>query len=230
MADPIEIQTTRPWQRVVPLSLNALAVGSALLIFCSLVLLGNPFVFILASLLASAVGCWLAGYSPLRALGLAQGSFKACLLTPIFAYFIMVPGLVLTALISQWICQKLGIAWEAQAILKDFLVLKQKSDILRFIFLAVVLAPLSEEILFRGFIYASLKSRCPRWVALGVMAISFSAMHQHWPVFLPLVFLGIVLGLVYEYTGSLWSSIILHALFNTVTIFMALHYPELILQ
>ena len=228
MVDQKEIQTSHAWNRVVPLSLNTLALGSALLFFCSLIWLPHPLVFILASMGTAIIGCWLGGYAPLRVLGLTQWSFKSCILMPIFGYVIILPGVFLTSLVSEALCQKLGLTWEPQAILKDFLALKNKREILQFICLAIFLAPLAEEILFRGFLYAWLKSIWPKWIALLFTAFLFALMHQHLPVFFPLMWLGVVLALLYEQTGSLWSNIALHALFNGITLTVAIYYPELI--
>lgn len=228
MDDPSETLPFLYWNRVPPLSLNALALGSALIFFSSLAWLGNPFLFALASAGSAWMGCKLSGYSPLRALGLTRWQFKSCVLTPFLAYAIILPGVLLASLISETICRKLGIHWEPQAILKDFLMLKNKREILQFVLLAVVVAPLAEEILFRGFLYPYLKSIWPQWVALLFTAFLFALVHQHLPVFLPLMWLGIVLALLYEKTGSLWSTITLHALFNSLTLIVALNYPELV--
>lgn len=228
MVDPTEIQVLPSWNRVMPLRLNALALGSALLFFCSLAWWGNPFVFILASIGAVVLGCYLGGYSPRWALGLAQGNFQSIVLAPLLTYLIILPGVFVTSLMSEAICRKWGLTWEPQAILKDFLTLKNKGEILQFILLAVFIAPFTEEILFRGFLYAWLKSIWPKWIALFFTAALFALLHQHLPVFLPLMWLGIVLALLYEKTGSLWSNIVLHALFNGITLLVALYYPELV--
>ncbi|MBX7158646.1 MAG: CPBP family intramembrane metalloprotease [Verrucomicrobiae bacterium] len=214
--------------QVVPLSLDRLALGGFLIVLCLILLGGGVNFFSVAMVAASLVGCWLAGRQPIAALGLAKSSLFLCVLVPLAAYFVALPLVGLGAVVSEWACRFLGIPWEPQLLLKDFIELKNRDEIVRFFLLAVILAPLSEEILFRGFLYAWFKSFWPRWLALFITAILFSAMHQHLPVFLPLMFLGIFLGLLYELTGSLWTNIGLHALFNAVTLTVAMNYPDLV--
>ena len=224
------LQKEFSWNRVTPLSLNALALGGALLFFCSLVWLNTPLAFGLASLGAVVIACGLGGYLPWRALGLNRATIKDVLWLPFLTYLSVIPGILIISFLTEWFYRKLGLTWEPQTILKDFLALKEKREIIKFAFLAVILAPFAEEILFRGFLYAWLKSLWPKWVALVFSAFVFALIHQHLPVFFPLMLLGFVLALLYERTGSLWSSIALHALFNSVTLIIALNFPELILR
>lgn len=80
---------------------------------------------------------------------------------------------------------------------------------------AVVLAPLSEEIFFRGFLQSMLRNFAlsPRITVLIAAAI-FAMLHSE-PQNIPALFvLGLVLGYCYERTGRLWAPILLHALFN----------------
>ena len=83
-----------------------------------------------------------------------------------------------------------------------------------FFILAVILAPLAEELIFRGAIYGFLKRRFSRWLALFLSAFAFALLHANLASFLPLLFLGIVLALVYEASGNIRVPILLHALFN----------------
>lgn len=82
------------------------------------------------------------------------------------------------------------------------------------LFLAVVLAPVSEEILFRGFLHPLLKSRLPVMVAWVVTALIFAAIHFHALTFPQLFVVGLVLGAVYEITGSLALCMVVHMCFN----------------
>nr|WP_320132734.1 type II CAAX endopeptidase family protein [uncultured Holophaga sp.] len=83
------------------------------------------------------------------------------------------------------------------------------------LFLTVaVLAPCFEELLFRGCLIPALRRRMPLWVALAVGGIAFGAMHLQ-PAGLPLLsLLGITMGLAFVRTGNLWSSILVHGLWN----------------
>jgi len=91
-----------------------------------------------------------------------------------------------------------------------------------FFFLAVVLAPIAEELVFRGGIYRFLKSRCPRIAALLISALLFALLHGNLVSFGPLLFLGVALAVAYETTGDIRTPIFLHALFNAYQLFMIL--------
>ena len=84
--------------------------------------------------------------------------------------------------------------------------------------LAVVVAPITEELFFRAFIYRSLKSYFPTTGAAVVSSLFFAFMHFNILSFLPLFILGFWLCRSYEDSGNLWVPIILHGLFNGNTI------------
>lgn len=76
------------------------------------------------------------------------------------------------------------------------------------------LAPVFEELLFRGFVLPVLARRGPMILALAVSALLFGAIHLQ-PSGLPtLGTLGLVLGLAVRHTGSLWPAILVHACWN----------------
>lgn len=86
-----------------------------------------------------------------------------------------------------------------------------------FILLAVVVAPLYEELIFRGVFFSFLVRRIGLGGALIGVSTVFALIHFHIPSLLPLFLLSIVLCLTYWRTGSLWANIGVHALFNGVT-------------
>lgn len=85
--------------------------------------------------------------------------------------------------------------------------------------LAVVVAPVTEEVLFRGVILRGLLSRWKPWPAIAISAALFTAMHFN-PAQAPIAFaLGLVLGWVYVRTRSLGLCILGHALNNAAASF-----------
>ena len=86
--------------------------------------------------------------------------------------------------------------------------------------LAVIMAPIVEEIIFRGCIYRFLKSQTSFLVAQIVSGCIFSLMHANLLSFVPLILVGILLARIYERTGSLKASIWFHALFNAFSLIM----------
>jgi membrane protease YdiL (CAAX protease family) len=80
----------------------------------------------------------------------------------------------------------------------------------------IVLAPIAEEILFRGIIYPAVKMAGFPRLALWGTSVLFALIHFNVAIFVPLVVLAICLTVLYEKTGNLLSSITTHALFNAV--------------
>ncbi|MEA2443534.1 MAG: protease family protein, partial [Thermoleophilales bacterium] len=83
----------------------------------------------------------------------------------------------------------------------------------------VVVAPLCEEIFFRGFLYRILRGRLGLWPALVIDGALFGAVHltSGGPLAVALIApLGFLLCLVYERSGSLFPCIALHALNNAI--------------
>ena len=89
--------------------------------------------------------------------------------------------------------------------------------------LAVVIAPVTEELLFRGALYRFLKGRLTPRSALVVSALVFSAFHIPTLTYaVPLFLLGLALGHSYETTGNLHVPILFHAIFNLNTFIIIL--------
>jgi membrane protease YdiL (CAAX protease family) len=86
------------------------------------------------------------------------------------------------------------------------------------IVLAVSLAPLTEEFIFRFFIYGVMKRYLGRVAAVVASALLFAAVHGHLPSFVPLFVLGSCLAVAYEWSGSILVPMTMHALFNAVTL------------
>jgi len=89
-------------------------------------------------------------------------------------------------------------------------------------FLGVIIIPLQEEIIFRGFIYTLLRQSTGKTVSLIITSLLFTVLHMI-PVNFPAIFfISVMLCLLYEYTGSITASITCHALFNGIS-FLLLH-------
>ena len=89
------------------------------------------------------------------------------------------------------------------------------------VFVAVVIAPLLEEMLFRGFVQTAIRSVInikSAWPAIAVSSAFFAMMHAnpaHWPA---LFVLGVCLGYSYEKSGSLFRPIFIHLFFNAFSV------------
>jgi membrane protease YdiL (CAAX protease family) len=83
---------------------------------------------------------------------------------------------------------------------------------------ASIAAPIFEEIMFRGFLLSSLTRYLPVWGAILVSGFVFAIAHLNISEVLPLAILGIVLGFVYTRSRNLLASMLVHCLWNSVTL------------
>lgn len=84
----------------------------------------------------------------------------------------------------------------------------------------VLVAPVAEETVFRGFVLAWLLGRTKPWVAAVVSAALFSTAHYAYgqpTIFLPIFCVGLVLAVMYTYTRSIWPGVIVHAGLNLLS-------------
>lgn len=102
-----------------------------------------------------------------------------------------------------------------------FLALKAQDQVALAIFFitASIAAPIFEEIMFRGFLLPSLTRYLPVWGAIIVSGFIFAIAHLSLAEVMPLATLGIILGFVYTKSRSLLSSILVHSLWNSGTLF-----------
>jgi len=91
----------------------------------------------------------------------------------------------------------------------------------------VILAPIAEELFFRGVVYTAIKQAGYPGLAVGFSAIFFASIHGSLTLILPLTLLAIVLIWIYEKTGSIFAPILVHATFNAVNFTMIKLLPEM---
>jgi CAAX protease family protein len=79
-----------------------------------------------------------------------------------------------------------------------------------------VVAPVTEELFFRGFLFAGLRSRWPLWPSAVVVGVIFGIVHAPTGLtaVVPLAALGVALCWLYDRTGSLWPCIAAHVVNN----------------
>lgn len=83
---------------------------------------------------------------------------------------------------------------------------------------ALILGPVVEEFLFRGFLYSTLKGLLGMRAALLLSALLFGALHEGPAAMTGTAVLGAALALLYERSGSLIAPVTAHALFNATQI------------
>jgi len=104
-----------------------------------------------------------------------------------------------------------------QESVETFKQLNQPVLIFGFMLQAVVLSPFIEELFFRGFLLTFLRRYTSTLGAILLSAGVFAFAHVNLDSVIPLWFLGVVLGIVYQHTGSLWVPLGVHACWNFFT-------------
>jgi membrane protease YdiL (CAAX protease family) len=158
--------------------------------------------------------------------GIGRRSFRYELAVSVAGWLaaICITGLLVLA--SDWVLYRFFPAYEQPKHLV-FQTLKDPSlpRWMRTFTLAgtLVLIPVGEEVLFRGILQTALQRLFPlrrgsfqhRWAAIIAVGALFGLFHVNTPQYIPaLVALGILLGYLYERTGSLIVPILVHMLFN----------------
>lgn len=91
------------------------------------------------------------------------------------------------------------------------------------------LAAIGEELIFRGMIQRLfIKLFKSHWPGIIMTAFLFSAIHLQFYGFLPRFILGILLGITYWYSGSLWTAILAHFVYDALLITLAYFNPAMV--
>jgi len=89
------------------------------------------------------------------------------------------------------------------------------------LFGGAVVAPIVEELFFRGFVFAGLRGRWSWQTAAVVSAGLFALVHFVPTSILPIFLLGLIFAVLYQLSGSIWPAILMHMLTNTVALLSA---------
>ena len=92
--------------------------------------------------------------------------------------------------------------------------------------LVALVAPLAEEMAFRGVILSAVGNRLGMWPAIAISAVLFAGYHLSGWLFLPMLVFGVALGWLTWARHSLWPPIVLHVLFNGLAVAAAFLVPK----
>lgn len=156
------------------------------------------------------------------------------LLWGVFSFFTALPLVWLTSLVwGGFILVLKTLGYEIEIKRQMLVELFSNSPSLTFtitIFaFAVIVAPITEELIFRAGIYRFLKSKGHPYMALALSSLLFAVVHFNLTSFLPLFLLGMLLARSYERTGNILTPIAFHAVFNLNTLILILIAPDLTL-
>ena len=177
-------------------------------------------IFILTALLQ------LRGFSVLSLGGFSRLGFGRIVSTAAVLLFAAYPLLFVADGVSRWL---LGEGSSKQQIVEMFTGSETLQQRVLIIVLAITIAPMAEEFIFRFFLYGVLKRYLGRGAGLVLNSLLFAAVHAHLPSLGPLFILGGCFTLAYEWSGSILVSMTMHDLFNFLSL-SALAFPNLIPQ
>jgi len=108
--------------------------------------------------------------------------------------------------------------------IKYMLTQKGESNLLLNLLFVAVFAGVGEELFFRGVLQRLfIKIFRNPWAGIIVTSIIFSAIHLQFYGFIPRFVLGLLLGLTYWYSGSLWPAIVAHFVYDAMAVTI-IHY------
>lgn len=95
-------------------------------------------------------------------------------------------------------------------------------------FTLVVIAPVAEETLFRGYMYGKLRNSFPTWASALVTSLLFGILHGNPNLMVDTFALSIILCTLRESTGSLWAPVLLHMTKNGIAFYILFINPILL--
>ena len=183
-------------------------------------------------LLALFIVFVVAGFLKLRGIdidslgGFSRTSLKRALSTAVVLLLAAAPLILFAEALTQ---NAFGSGSSRQEIVDLFNSSRTIEQRVMIIVLAVVVAPISEEFIFRFFIYGVVRRYFGIAIGLVFNALLFAAAHNHLPSAVPLFVLGSCFTLAYEWSGSILVCMAMHALFNSIQL-VFLAFPELVQQ
>src|SRR4029079_3726594 len=103
------------------------------------------------------------------------------------------------------------------------------SELVLNLVLISLFAAVGEELFFRGVLQRLfIRAFKEPWAGIVLTAVIFSAFHLQFYGFFPRLFLGIILGAIYWYSGSLWTAILAHFCYDGFIIVLVYLNPKMI--
>lgn len=171
-----------------------------------------------------------------RQLGVASGvAWWDVALTPLaYVAYLIGTALVMAGLISLF-PQLVDLKQPQQLPFSQSMLAAHWQYVLAFVTL-VVLAPAAEEVLFRGYLYGTLRRTAPVWLAVVLTSLTFGLAHLwagpdtplQWAVAIDTALLSIVLCLTREYTGAIWTPVFIHMIKNGLAFYLLFVNPTIL--
>lgn len=171
-------------------------------------------ILIMNIFLQISIVCVLLSNIPLRAFILRP--FKVLLRQYPYFFIFVINIFILSFLINYGLMRVIHIPPSHQPII--ILLLKQNHPgIISLIGIqAILLAPVAEELLFRGFLFRVIHSRISFFPAALISSMVFASLHKNLFIFLPLTCLGMAFAYAYKKSRNILFPILLHASYNAI--------------
>lgn len=111
-----------------------------------------------------------------------------------------------------------GGSMQPQEVVRFLQEAESPRDRIAVIVMAVAIAPVAEELIFRGYLYPVAKRYVGPFASIMVTSLLFAVLHGHAASVPALFALAVCLSLAYEKTGTLLVPMVMHAVFNAVSI------------
>lgn len=121
---------------------------------------------------------------------------------------------ILTALFPQWAT--------TQDVINTTLQVECSWDVFAAFLSVAVMAPICEELLFRGYLYHAVCAKFQAKTAIMITSFVFALVHGQWFQLLPLFLAGVFLNLFYVRTQSLIATVLMHSAWNTFSLFLVI--------
>jgi len=146
----------------------------------------------------------------LRDLGFRRGGLRQSIALGILGVLFVMPFLALFHYVGPEIT--------IQQPLHTLLFTRSKTTLALAGVSAIIVAPIAEELLFRGLLLPALQRWMNRTAAIVLSALFFAAGHIDLFVFLPMLALGLVMGYLYDRTRSIAAPLAMHMTYNGLVI------------
>lgn len=94
------------------------------------------------------------------------------------------------------------------------------SDRIFAMFAIILIAPIAEEIIMRGWAYGKLRNKLKAPIAILLVSILFGLLHGQWNVGVTVFVLSVILCSLREITGTIWSGLLLHIISNSIAFYL----------
>lgn len=192
--------------------------------------LGEVTLAVLAGIACNVIACFYTVYlvslrtGSAAVLGLRRGEGAREVALALVAYARVLPAIFLAAFVVRAVSLSLGRETGLQMLVTVVMEEQRPAVIALIVLFGISIAPITEEIMFRGFLQTALREVLPSRGAILASAFVFALAHGNAYALLPILVLGLLLGHLFEKRRALAAPIIVHAAHNALMMGLLLGY------